>query len=187
MVAGIIELGPFTRKVKSSIAGLLRVRRYRRGALLLMRVMVLHSLKAWVKYLDIAYPQKPVDYEAYTSALRSKLSEPGRMAEFLKALNASSVEAGDALPRISCPALVIMGDEDPDFANPRAEAEEIVAAMAPGLGTATIIKGAGHYPQAQTPDEVANLVTRFIRQRVPAPGKCCSLVESQQDAEGETP
>ena len=63
-----------------------------------------------------------------------------------------------------------MGDEDPDFADPRAEAEEIVAAMPPGLGTATIIKGAGHYPQAHTPDEVADLVTSFIRQSVVGAG-----------------
>jgi pimeloyl-ACP methyl ester carboxylesterase len=166
LVAGIIELDPVTRKAGFSIGGLFRVRRYRRATGLLTRVMVLRSLKAWMKYLDVAYPQKPADYEAYMSALRSRLSEPGRMAEFLKTLKTSAVDAGDALPRISCPALVIMGDEDPDFADPRAEAEGIVASMPAGLGSFTMIEGAGHYPHAQTPDEVAGLVAGFIRMHV---------------------
>ena len=97
LVAGIIELDPVTRKAGFSITGLFRVRRYRRATGLLTRVIVLRSLKAWMKYLDVAYPQKPVDYEAYMSALRSRLSEPGRMAEFLKTLKTSAADAGDQL------------------------------------------------------------------------------------------
>ena len=41
--------------------------------------MVLRSLKMWMSYLDVAYPEKPADYAAYMTALRAKLSEPGRM------------------------------------------------------------------------------------------------------------
>jgi hypothetical protein len=59
-----------------------------------------------------------------------------------------------------------MGTEDPDWAGPRAEAEGIVAAMPAGLGCIATIKGAGHYPHAQRPDEVARLTTSFIRERV---------------------
>ena len=100
------------------------------------------------------------------AALRAKLSEPGRMAEFLKTMKSSPADAGAALPRISCPALVIMGTEDPDWADPEAEAEGIVAAMPAGLGAVAMIKGGGHYPHAQCPDEVAALTTSFIRNRV---------------------
>jgi pimeloyl-ACP methyl ester carboxylesterase len=117
-------------------------------------------------YLDVAYPEKPADYAAYLTALRAKLSESGRMAEFLKTLKTSPADAGAALPRIFCPALVIMGTEDPDWAGPRAEAEGIVAAMPAGLGRIATIKGAGHYPHAQCPDEVARLTTSFVRERV---------------------
>jgi pimeloyl-ACP methyl ester carboxylesterase len=165
VVAGIIGLGPVTRRVHFTLGGLFRVRRYRRAALLMMRVMVLHSLRAWLKYLDVAYPQKPPDYKAYISAMRTKLSEPGRMAEFLKTLKTSPADAENALSRISCPALVIIGDEDPDFFYPQAEAEAIVAAMPAGLGSFAIIEGAGHYTHAQTPGEVAALVTSFARMR----------------------
>jgi pimeloyl-ACP methyl ester carboxylesterase len=168
LVRGVVELGPFTRKVQYSLGGLLRVRRYRRGTLLLGGTMLLKSMNDWFRYLDLAYPDKPADYDAYMAGLRAKLSEPGRMAEFLKTMKTSPADAGDALPRISGPALVIMGDEDPDWADPRAEAEGIVAAMPAGAGTIEMIKGGGHYIHAQRPDEVAGLITGFIRDRLPA-------------------
>jgi pimeloyl-ACP methyl ester carboxylesterase len=166
LVSGIIEIGPFTRTVQYSLGGIVRIRRYRRGTLAMTGVMMLHSLRSWMRYLDVAYPQKPADYAAYTAALRAKLSEPGRMGEFLKTMNNSPADAGDALPRISCPALIVMGTEDPDWADPRAEAEGIVAAMPAGLGRIAMISGAGHYPHAQCPDEVARLIMGFFRERV---------------------
>ena len=166
LVSGIVEVGPFTRKVQYSLGGLLRIRRYRRGTLLMAAVLLLRSLKMWMGYLEVAYPEKPADYAAYMTALRAKLSESGRMAEFLKTMKTSPADAGAALPRISCPALVIMGAEDPDWADPRAEAEGIVAAMPAGLGAVAMINGGGHYPHAQRPDEVAALTTSFLRKRV---------------------
>jgi pimeloyl-ACP methyl ester carboxylesterase len=168
LVSGIVELGPFTRKVSYSLGALARVRRYRRGTVLMGEVLMLRSLNAWLKYLDLAYPGKPADYAAYMAALRAKLSEPGRMAEFLKTMKTSPADAGDALPRISCPALVVMGDEDPDWADPRAEAEGIVAGMPAGLGAIAMLKGGGHYIHAERPDEVTALVTKFCRERVRA-------------------
>ena len=168
VVSGVVEVCPFTRKVQYSLGGLLRTRRYRRGTLLMTGVLLGRSLGAWMSYLDLAYPQKPADYADYSTALRAKLSEPGRMAEFLKTMKTSPADAGDALPRISCPALVIMGTEDPDWADPRAEAEGIVAAMPAGLGAVAMIRGSGHYPHAASPDEVAALTTSFLRERVHA-------------------
>jgi pimeloyl-ACP methyl ester carboxylesterase len=166
LVSGIVEVAPFTRKVQYSLGGMLRIPRYRRGALLMAGVQLLHSLNMWMSYLDVAYPEKPADYAAYMTALRAKLSEPGRMAEFLKTMKVSPADAGAALPGVSCPALVVMGTEDPDWADPQAEAEGIVAAMPAGLGAVAMIKGGGHYIHAQCPDEVAALATSFLRKRV---------------------
>jgi hypothetical protein len=59
-----------------------------------------------------------------------------------------------------------MGTEDPDWADPRAEAEGIVAAMPAGLGAVAMIERGGHYIHAQCPDEVAELITSFVRKRV---------------------
>jgi pimeloyl-ACP methyl ester carboxylesterase len=84
-------------------------------------------------------------------ALAAKLREPGRMAEFLKTFKSTPADAEKQLPNIRCPALVIMGTADPDFAAPRAEGEAIIAAMPAGAGTVAMAGGAGHYPHAQSP------------------------------------
>ena len=90
------------------------------------------------------------------------------MAEFLKTVKTTPADAEAQLPGIRCPALIIMGTEDPDFADPRAEGEAIVAAMPAGLGTVAIVDGAGHYIHAQSPDEVAALVIPFLKEHARA-------------------
>jgi pimeloyl-ACP methyl ester carboxylesterase len=166
LVSGIVEIGPFTRKVEYSLGALVGNARYRRGTLLLGSLTVFHRLDAWMRYLDLAYPTKPADYDAYMTALRAKLSEPGRMAELLKTLKTTPADAAAALPRIHCPALILMGAAEPDFADPRREADAIVAAMPAGLGTVAMIDNGGHYLHAQFPERVAELITGFVRERV---------------------
>ena len=162
LVSGIVEINPFTRTQKTDLGGLLRIRRYRRATVRMGGTVIFRSLRLWMSYLDVAYPAKPADYAEYMAALRAKLTEPGRMAEFLKTVKTTPADAGAQLPGIRCPALIIMGTEDPDFADPRAEGEAIAAAMPAGLGTVATVGGAGHYPHAQCPDEVAALVIRFL-------------------------
>ena len=168
LVAGIVEINPFTRTVHYSLGGLLRVRRYRRCVFLLGGTQVFRSLRLWLRYLDLAYPAKPADYAGYMAALAAKLREPGRMAEFMKTFRSTPADAEKQLPNVRRPALVIMGTLDPDFASPQAEGDAIVAAMPTGAGTVAIIDGAGHYPHAQSPDEVAELVIPFLKEHTGA-------------------
>lgn len=168
LVSGIVEINPFTRTQRLDLGGLLRIRRYRRGLTLLMGTQLLRSLPAWIRYLDVAYPAKPADYAEYIAQLKAKLTEPGRMAEFMKTGKSTPADAGAQLPNIQCPALVIMGTADPDFADPKAEGEGIVAAMPAGLGTVATVAGAGHYPHAQSPGEVAALAIPFLTARLGA-------------------
>jgi pimeloyl-ACP methyl ester carboxylesterase len=163
LVAGIVEINPFTRTQRLSVGGLLRIRRYRRGIFLLLGTQMLSNLGLWMRYLDVAYPGKPADYDEYMAALRAKLREPGRMAEFTKTGKSTPADAAAQLPNIACPALVIMGTLDPDFADPGAEGDAIVAAMPSGLGTVAMVAGAGHYPHAQCPEEMAALVIPFLK------------------------
>jgi pimeloyl-ACP methyl ester carboxylesterase len=164
LVSGIVEINPFTKTQKLSLGALVRIRRYRRGMSRLVGTQLLRSLWIWMRYLDVAYPTKPADYADYMAALAAKLREPGRMAEFMKTGKSTPADAEAQLPNIRCPALVIMGMLDPDFADPRAEGDAIVAAMPPGLGDVATVDGAGHYPHAQSPDEVAALVIPFLKQ-----------------------
>jgi pimeloyl-ACP methyl ester carboxylesterase len=162
LVSGLVEINPFTLTQKVDRGGLLRIRRYRRGTVRLAGTQILHSLRWWMSYMDVAYPTKPADYADYMAALRAKLTEPGRMAEFMKTLKTTPADAEARLPAVRCPALIIMGTEDPDFADPRAESEAIAAAMPTGLGTVATIDGAGHYPHAEYPDRTAALMIPFL-------------------------
>jgi pimeloyl-ACP methyl ester carboxylesterase len=168
LVAGVVEINPFTRKQEPGLGGLLRIRRYRRCAFLLTGTQVFRSLGLWLRYLDLAYPAKPADYAGYMAALDAKLREPGRKAEFMKTFKSTPAGAGTQLPNVRCPALVIMGTLDPDFADPRAEGDAVAAAMPAGLGTVAMVDGAGHYPHAQSPDAVAELVIPFLKEHAGA-------------------
>jgi len=168
LVSGIVELNPFTKTQKVKVGDLVRIRRYRQGLSRLAGLQLFHSLRFWMRYLDVAYPTKPADYAEYMAALAAKLREPGRMAEFMKTGKSTPADAGAQLPNITVPALVIMGTLDPDFADPRAEGDAIVAAMPSGLGTVAMVEGAGHYPHAQSPDQVAALIVPFLKENASA-------------------
>jgi pimeloyl-ACP methyl ester carboxylesterase len=168
LVSGIVELNPFTKKQSLNLGGFLRIRRYRRGLSNLIGLQLFKRPGFWFRYLDVAYPTKPADYDAYMAALAAKLREPGRMAEFLKTGKSKPAETGTRLPEVSCPALIVMGTLDPDFADPRAEGDAIVAAMPAGIGTVAVVSGGGHYIHAQSPDEVAALVIGFLKEHARA-------------------
>jgi pimeloyl-ACP methyl ester carboxylesterase len=168
LVDTIVELNPFTRVPKTDLGAMLRVKQYRRGGVLMGETMAFHSLRSWFRYLNVAYPHKPADWDDYIAALRAKLKEPGRMGEFMKTLKTNSADAEAALPNVQCPALIVMGTADPDFPDPKAEGEAIVAALRPGLGTLRILEGIGHYPHAECPDELAALVIAFLSEHVNA-------------------
>ena len=61
-----------------------------------------------------------------------------------------------------------MGRLDPDFAAPRAEGDAVVAAMPAEVGTVAMVDGAGHYPQAESPDVVAELAIPFLKEHTGA-------------------
>ena len=52
-----------------------------------------------------------------------------------------------------------MGEQDPDFADPRAEADWIAQALP---GQVVMVPEAGHYPQSQRPDITTGAVLRFL-------------------------
>ncbi|WP_410810889.1 alpha/beta fold hydrolase [Micromonospora sp. 067-2] len=162
LITGVVELAPFTRKQSIDIGGLLRVKRFRTGYTQLGQVMFRGSLASWKKYLDVAIPTKPADWDAELGRIEAKLSEPGRMQALQAMCKANPGDAGAQLPNVTCPVLIIEGSLDPDWADPRAEGERIIAELPQGLGELVVIEGAGHYPHVQTPDQVLALTLPFL-------------------------
>jgi len=161
-ITGVIELAPFTRGQSLDLGGLVRVKRFRSGYWQLAQVIVRGRLANWMKYLDVAYPTKPADWTTESARLEEKLSEPGRMEALQAMCKSKPTDAGAQLAHVSCPVLVVEGSLDPDWADPRAEGERILADLPAGLGELAVIEGAGHYPHAQTPDEVLALTLPFL-------------------------
>jgi pimeloyl-ACP methyl ester carboxylesterase len=59
----------------------------------------------------------------------------------------------------TAPALVARGEQNPDFPDPRAEADWIGQAL---RGQVVIVSEAGHYPQSQRPGLTAAAILRFL-------------------------
>jgi pimeloyl-ACP methyl ester carboxylesterase len=167
LITGVIELAPFTRAQSIPLGAMLRVKRYRRGSMLLMRTILMGSLPAWKKYLELAYPTKPADWDAELTRIQAKLSEPGRMKALQAMCKSKPNDAGAQLANVHCPVLVIEGDADPDWADPRAEGERIIADLPAGLGELVVLTGVGHYPHAQSPDKVVALTLAFLTKALP--------------------
>lgn len=162
LINGVIELAPFTRAQSFDLGGLLRVRRYRAGYTQLAQVLIRGSVASWKKYLDLAMPTKPADWDSELTRIEAKLREPGRMKALQAMAKSNPADAGKQLTNVRCPVLVIEGSADPDWVDPRAEGERILADLPHGLGELAVIEGAGHYPHVQTPDEVLALAVPFL-------------------------
>jgi pimeloyl-ACP methyl ester carboxylesterase len=170
LVSAIVEIDPFTRPPKLSMGALLRNdHNYRRGALLLGRFVVTGNIKTWSKYLDVAYPgQKPADWDSWLATLQANLGEAARVKAAQKTFRSKPVDAAAQLANVRCPALVVMGRDDSDFADPEAEATAIMGLLPTGLGRYVMIDNAGHYPHAQYPQQVADAMVPFLTEHARA-------------------
>ncbi|MFD0484464.1 alpha/beta fold hydrolase [Kineococcus sp. GCM10028916] len=167
VISAVVELAPFTRKQSVDLVGLLRNKNHRAGTLQLGKVMTTGSLKGWLAYLDLAFPTRPADWDAERARIQDTLAQPERMAALRGMTKTSPVDAGAQLANVRCPVLVVEGGLDPDWADPRAEGERIVADLPAGLGELAVIDGAGHYPHTQTPDALLALVLPFLARTLP--------------------
>ncbi|HUQ59949.1 alpha/beta hydrolase [Lentzea sp.] len=163
LVSAIVQVGPFTRAQKPDLGGLFTHARYRKGALLLVGMGLTGSLPKWLRYLDHAFPgSRPAGYAEHLASIEADLSRPGRMKVVQKMGTSSAADAGARLGDVRCPVLVVQGSLDPDWVDPRAEGEAILAALPHGLGRLEMIDGAGHYPHVQFPGAVVELVLEFL-------------------------
>jgi len=163
VISGIVELAPFTRKLSIKL-GDLRIARYRRGALRLLGAGLFGSKRLWHGYLEHACPgRKPAGWTGRLARIDAMLDEPGRMTAFQRMVRSAPTDADARLADVHVPALIVEGSLDPDWADPRAEGEAVVAAMPAGVGRLHVIEGVGHYPHVECPDEVTALILTFLR------------------------
>jgi pimeloyl-ACP methyl ester carboxylesterase len=80
-------------------------------------------------------------------------------AQSSRYLNRPEGRVEPALAVLSAPTPVVMGEQDPDFPEPRAEADSIADAL---HGQVVMVPDAGHYPQSQRADVTTPAVVRFV-------------------------
>ena len=157
----MVELAPFTRKLHDALGDLRGPASD--GAAQPPRCRLPAACRAWKSYLEIADPRaRPAVGIREPDRIDAMMREPGRMKVLQKTSRITPADADAQLANVRCPALIVQGSLDPDWADPRAEGEAIVAAMPAGLGRLEMIEGAGHYPHVQYPAEVVTMMLSFL-------------------------
>ena len=85
---------------------------------------------------------------------------PGYAKAFSRTTHTNHDVAEARLGEVKARTLVVMGAADPDFHDPKAEADWIAATL---RGSAVIVPEAGHYPQSQQAETTNETVIAFIR------------------------
>ncbi|RKE20537.1 alpha/beta fold hydrolase [Streptomyces sp. TLI_171] len=113
----------------------------------------------WSALQKFYYPtERPADFDAYRAGLAEMLREPARKGALRGYLKGDSAPIGWCAA-VDTPALVVMGDRDPDFPKPELVADRQSAAL---RGRKVMIENAGHYPMASHPQAVADAMLPFL-------------------------
>ncbi len=151
LVSGLALLGPFVRQPATS--AVMR---------LLTRALMapLWAGTSWKAYLPKLYAgDKPADFDSYRAAVATAIRQPGHARAFSLTTRTRHDAAALAIGSVTAPTVVVMGELDPDFADPRAEAAWIGEAL---HAKVVMVPQAGHYPQAQRPDITAAAVLGLL-------------------------
>jgi pimeloyl-ACP methyl ester carboxylesterase len=151
LVSGLVLIGPFVRNGK--VSALQR---------LLLRVAMARAWAptSWKTYMPKLYAgQRPNDFDDYRARVVAQLRRPGYAKAFSHTTHTNHDESEARLSAVSAPALVLMGEKDPDFPDPKAEADWIGDALSAQV---VMVPDAGHYPQSQRPDITTDAVLCFL-------------------------
>lgn len=150
-VRGLVLVGPSVRNADMSLVQKIAVGLITNGP---------WKVWAWTTFYKSLYPsQPPADLAEYRRHLQQNLAEPGRFAALKAMIYEPRDDSETRLDKVPVPTLVVMGSKDPDFPSPEAEAQLIAGKMA---GRVAIIEGAGHYPQAETPQQMLPVLEEFL-------------------------
>ena len=115
---------------------------------------------AWKAYLPKLYAgRRPEDLDAYLATVVASMKRPGYAQAFSRTTRTTHEPAAARLGEVEVPTLIVMGEADPDFADPRAEAEWIAQAVS---GRVVMVPESGHYPHSQQPERALAATTAFL-------------------------
>jgi pimeloyl-ACP methyl ester carboxylesterase len=150
-VAGLVLVGPVVRDQPTGAASSLLQRLLMGGP---------WARAAWASYLPRLSPgRRPEDFAEHRAAIVASMRRPGYTQAFRKTTRTSHAKAEATIGDVKARALVVMGERDPDFRDPAAEARWLSDRL---KGEVVMVPGAGHYPQAEYPEIVGPPVVAFV-------------------------
>jgi pimeloyl-ACP methyl ester carboxylesterase len=151
-VAGIVLIDPFVRDIPTNIG---------------VRMMLAAAMHRpwgpsfWTVYYGSLYKAAPpADLAEYKTALKANLKEPGRFEALQQMVDAPKAPCEAKIKNVHTPALIVMGSADPDFSDPKAEADLVTSRL---RRQELMVPGAGHYPHVEMPDLVAKSIVDFLK------------------------
>jgi pimeloyl-ACP methyl ester carboxylesterase len=182
LVAGLVLVGPFVRNAEMGAM---------KAMMLRVAMAPLWAAASWKSYMPKLYAgRRPADFAEYRKSVVASLHKPGYAKAFSLTTRTNHDPAQARLADVSAPTMVLMGEKDPDFADPAGEASWVAAQLdaaqvkAAELKTAELktaelktaelktaefktevvmVPEAGHYPQSQQPETTAAAMLRFAR------------------------
>lgn len=141
LVSGLVLVGPFVRDPDLNAATRLMLR------LAMARPW---GARAWLAYLPKLHAgRRPEDFDSHRAAIARSLSRPGYARAFWQTTRQTTHAPVEAhLAQVTAPTLVIMGEMDPDWTDPAAEAQWIAMTLGSDV---VMVPDSGHYPQSQQP------------------------------------
>ncbi|KAK3669665.1 hypothetical protein LTR78_010417 [Recurvomyces mirabilis] len=153
LIAGIILLAPFARNPMGAL-----------GTYLVPAMFTQPwGPTVWRYYAPTLWPG--LDKKAATDrAIKTKtsLTRPGRWSAFHKTVRGLDHSVATPwLAKVKAPVLMVMGDKDPDYSDPKKEAEWILSQFSQG-GELMVLEGVGHGPMFERPEEVGSRALEFV-------------------------
>ncbi len=104
----------------------------------------------------------PTDLDAHAAGLASMLKDPRRRRAVRETLVAHRDGLADRIATVDVPTLIVMGDADSHFGDPRAEGRSIADRTG---GRLVMVATAGHYPHVEFPEQVAVAIEHLLAER----------------------
>ena len=152
LITGLVLVGPYVRDPKVSPFML---------ALMRLATAAPWAAPVWKAYLPSLYAGvKPADQTEFAAQANAAMRRKGYSAGFSKTARLSHRPAEVVLDQVKAPALVVMGELDPDFSTPTEEAAWIGEQLGADI---LMVPESGHYPQSQRPELVNPAVIAFLK------------------------
>jgi hypothetical protein len=102
-------------------------------------------------------------FDAYRRDVVASLRRPGSAKAFSLTTRTSHAAAEAALGAVTASVLIVIGERDRDFPDPKVEAGWIAKAL---HGEVVMVPEAGHYPQSQRPEITGGAILDFLASRL---------------------